>query len=151
VAEAVLVSSTEVNARVTVSASVSAMEANETFDFQSFGTVSFDRALPDELRLSLADRNLFSEVGSETTVTARLLRSRGQVSGGTRLFFQVEAAPGDSVSLDIDPFVFADTDQASVTVTNLDTISGQAIIRAWIFDANGDTALREQIALPIIE
>jgi len=148
---AVLVSATEVDPRVNVSASVTATDESGSFTYQDRRLVSFTRAYPDEMLLSLANRQLSAEPEQSTTLSVRLLRSRGEVSGGTRIFFQVSPAQASPVEVEIEPFVFADTDMASVTVTNLDTLAGMAWLRAWVLDQTGDTVVSEQISLLIGE
>lgn len=147
--QAVLVSGTEVAPRVNVSASVSGTEANEPFVYTATRVVSFARALPDEARLTLGQRSLTALPERSTSLTVQLLRAQGRVSGGTRVFFAAAPAPGDSVRVVVEPFAFADTDQVSTTVTNLDTIPGTALLRAWVLAPEGDTAVQAQVALPV--
>lgn len=146
---AVLVSDMEVDPRVNVSASVTGTDADGSFTYEARRLVSFVRAYPDEMVLSLANRQLSAEPEQSTTLSVQLLRSSGAVSGGTRIFFQATPAQGSTVEVEIEPFVFADADLASVTVTNLDTLPGTAVLRAWVLDQAGDTVVSEQIGLPI--
>jgi len=148
---AVLVSATEVDPRVNVSASVTGTDEDGSLTYEARRVVSFVRAYPEEMQLSLANRQLIAEPEQSTTLRVQLLRSSGQVSGGTRIFFQAAPADTSSVEVEVEPFVFADADMASVTVTNLDTLAGRALLRAWVLDLEGDTVVSEQIALPVVK
>jgi hypothetical protein len=146
---AVLVSGTEVDPRVIVTASVTANQDNETFTYEAQRLVSFVRAYPDEMQLSLSEAQLPALPGESTTLFVQMLRDRGEISGGTRVFFQAQPAPDQVVDVEVEPFAFADTDQTSVTVTNRDTLVGTALLRAWVLDEAGDTAVSQQISLRI--
>lgn len=148
-AEAVLITGTQVSDRVLISASITGISGNQSVTYTAEKRVTFARAYPDEIQLRLDNGRISASVGSSTTLTATLLRRSGFVSRDTEVAFEVQPAAGDSVQVSIPEVAVADTDEASVSVSVLDTLAGQVILRAWVLDDQGDTSAVQQVVLDV--
>lgn len=132
-----LVSGQTASERVTVTA--------ETGGFSAPLVLSFGRAYPDALQLTLEDPVLQAVPGASTELNTRLLRSLGQVSEGTRVFFSTQALAG-SPELAIVPFADAAGQELQTALTCRSSEAGTVRITAAVALAPGDT-LRQSIAL----
>lgn len=141
---------TQPQERVRVSAEVSTNdESGNPLLFQADRVLEFRRAFPEFLRLTLSERSLLALPGEEADLRVELLRSMGQVSDGTEVFFAAEA-PADGPVVSLPERAIADTGFLTVSVSVQDTLAGAVRLRAWVLDANLDTTATAAVDLDVV-
>lgn len=128
-AEVILISDTQVNEDVSLSAKVTAENGD---NFLSLGNIAFTRAFPDRI-LFKADRTTINADRSEAAVlTVDLFRDGGNGTPSDEALVEFSVAPVDTSTAtgDIVDFVFTDGTTATTTLRSLTDSTGVVRVTA---------------------
>ena len=148
-ATATLVSATEVNENVVVTATVDAPNGGNSLPFKATRNLKFTRAFPENMIFS-SDKLFVTNNGFDgANLCVQLFRNIGMVSANMQVNF--EAIMLDSAMVSLVPFSFTD-DNAKATniVRSANLKKGQVAIVAEVLQENG-MFLRDTLEINIVD